>query len=109
MTAAARGTDKIIEEGRFFAVISYISFLCIVSLVLKPDNKFAQFHGKLGLVLFVLEVIVFLLSIIGFLSWIKAVGLVLFALISLWGIIQAAFGHYYRLPLISDIADKVIL
>jgi len=77
--------------------------------VLKPNNKFAQFHGKLGLVLFMLEVIVFLLSIIGFLSWIKAAGLVIFGLLSLWGIIQAMLGRYYRLPLISDIADKVII
>ncbi|MCX5705110.1 MAG: hypothetical protein NTZ92_03495 [Candidatus Omnitrophica bacterium] len=106
---ATRNIDKVVEEGRFFAVISYISFLCIVSLVLKPDNKFAQFHTKIGLVLFMLEVIVFLLSIIGILSWIKAAGLVIFTLISLWGIIQAMLGRYCRLPLISDIADKVII
>jgi uncharacterized membrane protein len=106
---ATHSKDRVIEEGRFFAVISYISFLCVVCLVLKPDNKFAQFHGKLGLVLFMLEVVVFLLSIIGFLSWIKAAGLVIFSLISLWGIIQALLGRYYRLPLISDIADKVII
>ena len=104
-----RSKDKVIEEGRFFAVISYISFLCIVSLVLKPGNKFSQFHAKIGLVLFMLEVIVFLLSIIGILSWIKTVGLVIFGLLSLWGIIQALLGRYYRMPLISDIADKVII
>ena len=106
---ATRNIDKVVEEGRVFAVISYISFLCIVSLVLKPDNKFAQFHAKIGLVLFMLEVIVFLLSIIGILSWIKTVGLVIFGLLSLWGIIQALLGRYYRMPLISDIADKVII
>ena len=104
-----RNKDKIIEEGRFFAVISYISFLCIISLVLKKDNKFAQFHGKIGLVLFVFEVVAFLLSIISILSWIKVAGLVIFILISLWGIIQAMLGKYYRLPLISNIADKVII
>jgi uncharacterized membrane protein len=106
---ANRPKDKTIEEGRFFAMISYISFLCIVSLILKKNNKFALYHARLGLVLFVFEVVVFLLSIISFFAWLKPAGLIAFALISLWGIIQAALGNYYRLPVISDIADKVII
>lgn len=104
-----RSSDKIIEEGRFFAVISYISFLCIVSLVLKQHNKFAQYHGKMGLVIFVFEAVVFLLSIISFLAWLKIAGIVIFTIVSLWGISQALLGKYYRLPILSDIADKVII
>lgn len=103
-------TEKDIHEGKFFAVISYISFLCIVSLVLKKDNKFALYHAKQGLVLFVFEVASFLLSIIPLLGWIISIfGLVVFVLASVWGILQALMGNCSRILLISDIADKIIL
>ncbi len=102
--------EKDIEEGKFFAIISYISFLCIISLVLKKDNKFALYHAKQGLVLFVLEVAVFIISVIPFLGWlIGMLGVVIFTLFSIWGILQALMGNISRLPLISDIADKVII
>jgi uncharacterized membrane protein len=99
--------DKTVDEGRWFAVLSYLSFLCIVTFIFKKDNKFALYHARIGLVLFVLEVAVFLLSIIATLSWIQAVGLVIFPLVSLWGMLQAILGRYYRLPLISKFADNV--
>jgi len=102
--------EKEIQEGKFFAVISYISFLCIVSLVLRKDNKFTLYHAKHGLVLFVFEVAAFILSIIPFLHWLMGTfGLVIFILISLWGMLQALTGNYSRIPVISDIADKIIL
>jgi uncharacterized membrane protein len=102
--------EKDIQEGKFFAVISYISFLCIVSLVLKKDNKFAIYHAKHGLVLFVLEVASFILSIIPLLGvLIKILGLLVFTLLSLWGILQSLMSNYSRIPVISKIADKIIL
>jgi uncharacterized membrane protein len=102
--------DKQIEEGKFFAVISYISFLCIVALLLKKENKFALFHAKHGLALFVMQIISFLLSIIPIFGWlVRTVGLALFIIASLWGIFKALKGEYYRFPVVSDIADKIIL
>jgi len=107
---AESAQDKEIEEGKFFAVISYISFLCIIALVLKKDNKFALFHAKHGLVLFVMHIISFLLSIIPILGWlIKTIGLAVFILVSLWGIFNALQGKCYRFPVISNIADNIIL
>ena len=99
-----------IQEGKFFAVISYISFLCIISLVLKKDNKFALYHAKHGLVLFVFEVACFIISIIPVLGWfIGILSLVIFPLVSLWGILQVLMGNYSRIPVISEIAGKIIL
>ena len=98
------------QEGKFFALISYISFLCIFGLVLKKDNKFAVFHGKQGLVLFVVEVATFILSIIPILgAFLGTLGIVVFGLVSLWQILQVLMGNYSRIPIISDIADKIIL
>lgn len=102
--------EQEIREGKFFAIISYVSFLCIITLVLKRDNKFALYHAKQGLVLFVLEVAAFILSIIPLLGWLIAVfGYALFLLVSIWGIIQAGLGVYSRIPVITDISEKVIL
>ena len=102
--------EQEIREGKFFAVISYVSFLCIITLILKKDNKFALFHAKHGLVLFVMEVAAFILSIIPFLGWLIGVfGYTLFLLISLWGIMQSALGIYCRIPVITKISEKVIL
>jgi len=102
--------EEMIREGKFFAVISYISFLCIITLVLKKNNKFALYHARQGLVLFVMEVAAFILSIIPLLGWLIWVfGYAFFLLVSLWGIMQAVLGIYCRIPVITDISEKVIL
>ena len=102
--------EQEIREGKFFALISYVSFLCIITLVLKKSNKFALYHARQGLVLFVLEVGAFILSIIPLLGWLIGVfGYALFLLVSVWGIIQASLGLYCRIPVVTDIAEKVIL
>ncbi|MDD5282283.1 MAG: hypothetical protein PHF69_06320 [Candidatus Omnitrophica bacterium] len=102
--------EEIIREGKFFAVISYVSFLCIISLILKKDNKFALYHARQGLVLFVMEVAAFILSIIPLLGWLIWIfGYALFLLVSIWGIMQAALGIYCRIPIVTEISEKVIL
>jgi uncharacterized membrane protein len=102
--------EQQVRDGKFFAIISYVSFLCIITLILKKDNKFALYHAKQGLVLFVMEVIALILSIIPFLGWLIGVfGYALFLLASLWGIMQAALGINSRMPVITEISEKIIL
>lgn len=102
--------DADIQTGKFFAAISYISILFLVPLVLKKDNKFAVFHGKQGLVLFILEVAASILKII------PAVGDVIFTLafvvcgiLSLAGILKVLMNEYWEMPVVSDIAKKINL
>lgn len=102
--------EQEIVEGKFFAVISYISFLCVITLILKKSNKFALYHARQGLVLFVMEVAAFILSIIPLLGWLIGIfGYALFLLVSVWGIIQAGLGVYCRIPVLSEIAEKIVL
>jgi len=102
--------EQEVREGKFFAVISYISFLCIITLILKRNNRFALYHAKQGLVLFVMEVAAFILSIIPLLGWLIGIfGYALFLLVSIWGIIHSAQGIYSRIPVVTEIAEKVII
>jgi len=102
--------DKEIKEGKIFAMISYWFILCILPLILKKDNKFAVHHGKQGLVLFIFLVAGFIFSIIPFLGQlVYRFVLFIYLLLLLWGTIQALMGNYSRIPVVSDIADKISL
>ncbi len=100
--------DPVIQDGKFFALIGYISVLCLVPLILKKDNKFAVFHGKQGLVIFILEVAAAILKSI------PAIGEVVFSLafvvlgiLSLIGIIKVLMNEYWEMPYISQVAQKI--
>jgi len=100
--------EKVIIEGKIFAVISYLSFLCIIPLVFKKDNPFVLNHGKQGLVIFVAEVAVFIAHIIlG--QWLLRLGMFVLGIFSFIGIIQSLKGEYVKLPIIADIADQITL
>lgn len=107
MATSERSSEKQILEGKVFAILSYLSILCIIPLVIKKDNAFVLSHGKQGLVIFVGQVAVFIISIV----WpgIMKLGLFVSGIISLWGIVEVLRGNYVKLPVISDIADKITL
>jgi len=97
-----------IVEGKIFAIISYLSILCIIPLVFKKDNTFVLSHSKQGLVIFVAEVAVFIIHIIlG--QWFLRLGMFVLGIFSFIGIIKCLKGDYLRLPIIADIADKITL
>lgn len=95
-----------IQEGKIFALIGYLSVLCIIPLIFKKENKFALFHAKQGLVIFIAEVALFIISII---IDLRTIGILLFGFLSLWGIIQALSGKYAKIPLVFDVAEKISL
>lgn len=102
--------DSQIQDGKIFAVIGYLGILCLVPLLLKKNNKFALFHGKQGLVLFIGEVgasIITIIPILGQIIWILAV--MVFGILSLVGIVQSLMGNYWRMPVIGEIAEKISL
>ena len=103
-----KNPDQEVIDGKIYAVLSYLSILCIIPLVLKKENPFVLFHGKQGLVIFIGEVAVFVAHIVlG--PAILSIGTFVFGVVSLVGIIQVLRGQYYKFPYISDIADKITL
>lgn len=102
--------DNQVREGKVYAMVAYWLFLCIVPLLLKKDNKFAIFHGKQGLVLFIFLAIGFIFNILPFIGQIfYHFILFIYLLTALWGTLQALMGNFSRIPIVADIADKISL
>jgi uncharacterized membrane protein len=100
------GSDKDVEENKVIAAVGYLWILCFIPLFLKKESKFAKFHGKQGLVLFIIDIIAaffLLIPVINVLLWI----ILVFA--SVLGIVMAILGKWYKLPVIGQLADKINL
>ncbi len=99
--------DKTVAEGKVWAIMAYLGILCLLPLLLKKENKFALFHGKQGLVLFIGEIAIAILNVIPILGQILwFIGVIVFGIFSLVGIVQVLMGKYWKMPIVFDIAEK---
>lgn len=97
-----------IAKNKGISVLSYFGILFLVPLLAAKDSKFARFHANQGLVLFIADIILYVVSII--LGYIPFIGGILSALLSvailvlvILGIVNAAQGKAKELPLIGSI------
>ncbi len=90
------------------AALSYIGPLVIVAYVTGKDNDFVKFHAKQGMVLFGIEVIVWVFMSM-FYSIIMLITLVQVAtfILSIIGIVNVVQGHKKELPLIGQFAKNI--
>ena len=103
-----KDAESEISDGRFFAAVGYISILCLVPLILKKDNKFALFHGKQALVLFILEFGAGILKIVPAVGdVVLPLAFVVCGILSLVGILKVLMNEYWEMPLVYDIAQKI--
>ncbi len=111
-------TAEEIEAGKGLAAISYISILFLIPMISMRDNRFAMFHARQSMVLVISAMVLWLgLFLLGMLTSWLGIGIllillsyvVLFAWLVLMiiGFVKAFSGEYWRIPLISDWADKV--
>lgn len=102
--------DPEIQDAKFFAAIGYLNVLCFVPLFLKKGNKFAQFHGKQALVLFILEVAASVLKVVPVLGDLMfTVAFVVFSILSLVGILKVLMGEYWEMPVIYEVSNRISL
>ncbi len=115
MAFAGEGTpsssqESEIQDAKFFAAIGYLNILCFVPLFLKKGNKFAQFHGRQALVLFILEVAAWILKIVPALGdLVFTVSFVVFGMLSIIGIAKVISGEYWEMPVIHEISTRITL
>ena len=99
-----------VQDAKFFAAVGYINILCFVPLLLKKENKFAQFHGKQALVLFILEIAASILKVIPALGdLVFTVAFVVFGILSLVGLMKVLMGESWEMPVIYEISNRISL
>ena len=102
--------DPEIQDAKFFAALGYLHILCFVPLLLKKGNKFAQFHGKQALVLFILEIAASILKVVPALcDLVFTVAFVVLGILSLIGIMKVLMGECWEMPVIYEIAHRINL
>lgn len=101
---------KDIDENKLVAAIGYLGILCLIPLLGKKDSAFCQFHGKQGLAIFIVWLILWVCNIVPFLGqliWMLG-SLVLLALIIL-GMVHALNGEEWELPILGKYAKQIKL
>ena len=100
------GDKKDVEENKLLAALSYVWILCLVPLLAKRESKFAQFHAKQGLVLFIIDLIASLFF------WFPLFGqllMLLLLVVSILGIVKAYNGEWWKMPLVYEWSKKINL
>ncbi|MFH1797760.1 MAG: hypothetical protein ABH844_00205 [Candidatus Omnitrophota bacterium] len=99
---------KSASSGSVYAVLSYLWVLCLIPVLMKKNDEFVRFHSRQGLMLFIIEVGVGIISIIPiFGPLIYTLGVLIFGLISLIAIVQVLMGNKWRIPIIGEWAEKM--
>lgn len=97
-------------------VLSYLWFLSIIPLVTKKEDREVQWHAKNGLVLAIaytaIEVIFWVIGhffpLVGCLTlWVPCVVFIGYIIVIVMGIMKATSGQRFRVPMLSDYADKM--
>ncbi len=111
MTQEAKTTTNgEIQEGKIYAFVGYWGILCLIPLLAKKDNKFALYHGKQGLVLFITDIIVGILGgLIPIVGWfvIAPIGGLFVLILAIIGMVKSLSGEYWKMPLLGGFAEKI--
>lgn len=95
-----------IEKNKVMAILAYISWLVLIPIFAAKDSKFARFHVNQGLVLAIVEILFWIAagivtSIIPILGIILNLANIVFFIVSIIGILNAANGKAKELPVIG--------
>jgi len=108
MSSQTPGTD----EGKLFAFLAYLLGIIgfIIVLVAKKDNKFAMFHAKQSLVLFlgwIISGVVWVLPIPVVHALVSGILYLLLLILWIMGMVFALTGQEKQLPVVGQIAAQL--
>ena len=109
-TSSQAPSSKDVEDNKLIAAVGYLGILCLLPLLLKKDSAFAQFHGKQGLVLLIVWLILWagnIVPIIGWMVWfVGSLGIVILIIM---GVVHALRGEMWELPYLGQYAKEIKL
>ena len=103
-----------INSNKVMAILAYLGILVLVPIFAAKESKFARFHANQGLVLFLAEIAFYIVltivsAIILAISWklyfiitILSLVWIVFLVLAIIGIINAAQGKAKPLPLVGN-------
>ncbi len=99
--------ETVREQDKIMLVLSYLSLFALIPLLTVKDSELVKWHAKNGLVLGVggLFVVGFI-SMIPFLNIIDCLLFPALTVIDVMAMVKALGGERWRIPVVSDIADK---
>lgn len=108
-TVLPKFDPKDVEDNKILAAISYIGLLSVVVFLVAKKSPFAQEHAKQGVVLFVVELLVYVLGLLPLIGWfiIGPIGSLVCLIVSVVGFIKALQGTFWEIPLIGSFRSKV--
>ena len=93
-------TQEDIDQNRIIALLSYIGILFLIPMFARKDSVFCKYHVNQGIVLFLCNVVIsilsYFISIVGILSIVTLIFMIL-------GIVNCVQGKVAPLPLIGSI------
>ena len=94
-------------DKNLIAILSYFGILFLIPMLAAKDSRFAQFHAKQGLVLFIAEIATTLVAWIPIIGWIGGPILyIIWFIFSIIGIVNVLGGKQTMLPVIGKFASK---
>ena len=102
-----------IEQNKVMGILAYLSWLVLIPIFAAPKSKFARFHANQGLVLAITEIAWWIVQGIlssvlysiswrlGFISTILSLVNIVFLVLLVIGIMNAANGRAKELPIIG--------
>ncbi|HUP46430.1 MAG TPA: DUF4870 domain-containing protein [Thermoanaerobaculia bacterium] len=105
------------SDRTLMVVLSYLWILALIPLLTKKDDREIQWHAKNGLAILIAEVAIWILfTILSFaigdvmgcgLTAVSCVVWIGFLVVRILCIVKGVNGQRFRVPMISDFADKM--
>ena len=104
-------TKKEIDDGKVMGILAYLGILALIPYLAEKNNKFVVFHAKIGMNLFLIEVIgsvaisvlvftLILAPLAALASMVLSIGTLVLSII---GIVNVCQGEAKELPVIEKI------
>ncbi len=94
------------ERATVLSILAYVPILCLLPLLQEERDPEMQKHGRQGLVLFLVELVLIVLLIPGVSTFLLELALVICVVFAFFGAWNAWQGNFWRIPLISDLAER---
>lgn len=106
------GLDVVRDEDKIQLAIAYIGgiftlgLLALIPMLTVKDSEFVRWHGKNALMLNLVGGLVVMVASVLTCGLLSPLGLVVMVA-SVLGFVKALKGQRWRIPLVSDLADKI--